>query len=67
MRLQENIIKENKDINIKRELETKVGIANSIYLNNIDIPPLTIKAIMINEVVPSDPLQDFMGCPTLII
>ena len=50
-------------MNIKRELETKVGIANSIYLNNIDIPPLTIKAIMINEVVPSDPLQDFYGTP----
>lgn len=63
MRLQENIIKENKDMNIKRELETKVGITNGIYLNNIDIPPLTIKAIMINEVVPSDPLQDFYGLP----
>ena len=50
-------------MNIKRELETKVGIANSIYLNNIDIPPLTIKAIMINEVVPSDPVQDFYGAP----
>ena len=50
-------------MNIKRELETKVGIANSIYLNNIDIPPLTIKAIMINEVVPTDPLQDFYGTP----
>ena len=50
-------------MNIKRELETKVGTANSIYLNNIDIPPLTIKAIMINEVVPSDPLQDFYGLP----
>ena len=52
-------------MNIKRELETKVGIANSIYLNNIDIPPLTIKAIMINEVVPSDPLQDFYGLPEI--
>ena len=50
-------------MNIKRELETKVGITNGIYLNNIDIPPLTIKAIMINEVVPSDPLQDFYGLP----
>ena len=50
-------------MNIKRELETKVGIANGIYLNNIDIPPLTIKAIMINEVVSSDPLQDFYGLP----
>ena len=50
-------------MNIKKELEAKAGIANGIYLNNIDIDPLTIKAIMINEVVPSDPLQDFYGTP----
>ena len=50
-------------MNIKKELETKAGITNGIYLNNIDIDPLTIKAIMINEVVPSDPLQDFYGTP----
>lgn len=50
-------------MNIRKELETKVGIANGIYLNNIDIDLLTIKAIMINEVVPSDPLQDFYGTP----
>ena len=31
-------------MNIKKELETKVGIANGIYLNNIDISPLTIKS-----------------------
>ena len=50
-------------MNIKKELETKVGIANNIYLNNFEIDPLTIKAIMINEVVPSDPLQDFYRTP----
>ena len=50
-------------MNIKKELEIKVGTANDIYLNNIEIDPLTIKAIMINEVVPSDPLQDFYGLP----
>ena len=50
-------------MNIKKELETKAGITNGIYLNNIDIDSLTIKAIMINEVVPSDPLQDFYGTP----
>ena len=50
-------------MNIKKELETKVGIADGIYLNDIDIDPLTIKAIMINEVVPADPLQDFYGTP----
>ncbi len=50
-------------MNIKKELEKKVGIADGIYLNNIEIDPLAIKAIMINEVVPSDPLQDFYGSP----
>lgn len=63
MKLQEIIIKENKDMNIKKELEMKVGITNGIYLNSIEIDPLRIKAIMINEVVPSDPLQDFYGTP----
>ena len=48
-------------MNIKKELETKVGIASDIYLNDIDIDPLTIKAIMINEVVPSDHVEDFYG------
>ena len=61
MRLQEITIQESKAMNIKKELETKIGIASGIYLNDIDIDPLTIKAIMINEVVPSDPLEDFYG------
>ena len=50
-------------MNIKEELETKAGLADGIYLNNIEIDPLAIKAIMINEVVPSDPSQDFYGVP----
>ena len=50
-------------MNMKKELETRVKKADGIYLNNIDIDPLTIKAIMINEVVPADPLQDFYGAP----
>lgn len=50
-------------MNIKRELEARAGTAGDIYLNNIEIDPLTIKAIMINEVVPLDPLQDFYGIP----
>lgn len=50
-------------MNIKKELEAKIGITNDIYLNSIEIDPLTIKAIMINEVAPSDPLQDFYGLP----
>ncbi len=50
-------------MNIKTELETKLGTKTGICLNNIEIDPLTIKAVMINEVVPSDPLQDFYGAP----
>lgn len=53
--------KEHGDMNIKTELETKLSTASGIYLNNIEIDPPTIKAIMINEVVPSDPIQDFYG------
>ncbi len=50
-------------MNIKTELETKLGTKTGICLNNIEIDPLIIKAVMINEVVPSDPLQDFYGAP----
>ena len=63
MKLQESVIKEKKDMNIRKELEAKVGKNGSIYLNNIEVDPLMIKAIMINEVVPSDALQDFYGAP----
>ena len=63
MKLPEIIIKEIKDMNIKKEIEMKVGTADNIYLNNIEVDPLMIKAIMINEVVPADPLQDFYGAP----
>jgi len=50
-------------MNIKKELETKAGVKEGIYLNNIEIDPLTVKAVMINEVVPLDPMQDFYGIP----
>ena len=50
-------------MNIRKEIEAKVGKNGSIYLNNIEVDPLMIKAIMINEVVPSDALQDFYGAP----
>ena len=48
-------------MNIKKELESKFGIKDNIYLNDIDINPLTIKAVMINEAVPLDPSDDFYG------
>ncbi|MDD3902532.1 MAG: uracil-DNA glycosylase [Sphaerochaeta sp.] len=48
-------------MNVKQELEKIIGTAERVYLNDIDVDPLEIRAIMINEVVPSDPSQDFYG------
>ena len=48
-------------MNMKKELEKKAGIGKGIYFNDIEIDPLGIKAVIINEVVPPDPLQDFYG------
>jgi Uracil-DNA glycosylase len=48
-------------MNIRAELEKAVGIAENIQLNDLELDPLKIKAIMINEVVPADPAQDFYG------
>lgn len=48
-------------MNIKKELEKISGTANGFYFNDIEIAPLTIKAILINEVVPANPLDDFYG------
>lgn len=48
-------------MNIKRTLEVTLGSNDHIQLNNIDIDPAGIRAIMINEVVPQDPAQDFYG------
>lgn len=50
-------------MNIKKTLENVVGISEEIRLNDIDIDPSTIKAILINEIVPSDASQDFYGVP----
>lgn len=50
-------------MNIKKQLEMNLGVADGIHLNDVEIDPLTIQAVMINEVVPSDPLQDFYGAP----
>lgn len=50
-------------MNIKKQLEVNLGVTDGVCLNDVEIDPLTIKAIMINEVVPSDPLQDFYGAP----
>lgn len=48
-------------MNVKMELEKAVGVAEGMYLNDVEVDPLGIRAVMINEVVPADPLQDFYG------
>lgn len=48
-------------MNIKKELEKTVGIKENIQLNDLDVDLSKIVAIMINEVVPIDPSQDFYG------
>ena len=49
-------------MNIKKELE-RIGIpqGKDIRLNDLDIDESSIRAVMINEVVPADPKQDFYG------
>ncbi len=57
-----NILGERKkEMNIKEELLRKVSMTEDIQLNDIDTDIGKIKAVMINEVVPADPLQDYYG------
>ena len=48
-------------MNIKKELEKINDTSKHFQFNDIDVDPLSIKAIMINEVVPADRYQDFYG------
>ena len=46
-------------MNIRRELESRLGTQPHIHLNDIDLDPAAIRAVMISEVIPADPAQDF--------
>lgn len=48
-------------MNIKSELQQLCGDTRHRRLNDVNIEPETIRAIMINEVVPSCPEEDFYG------
>ena len=50
-------------MNIKSELQQLCGDTKNLRLNDVNIEPGTIRAIMINEVVPSCPEDDFYGKP----
>ena len=46
-------------MNIKSELQQLCGDTQNLRLNDVNIEPETIRTIMINEVVPSCPEEDF--------
>lgn len=48
-------------MNVREELEKSIGKSDEIRLNDIEIDPHSIKAIMINEVVPVNSSDDFYG------
>lgn len=48
-------------MNIQKELQQISAGEADLRFNNVDIAPETIRAIMINEVVPSCPEEDFYG------
>ena len=50
-------------MNIKSEIQQLCGDTQNLRLNDVNIEPGTIRAIMINEVVPSCPEDDFYGKP----
>ena len=48
-------------MNIKQTIEAQLGSQPHIHLNDVEIDPAGIQAIMVNEIVPDDPTQDFYG------
>lgn len=50
-------------MNIQKELQQFSAGEADMQFNNVDVAPETIRAIMINEVVPSCPEEDFYGKP----
>lgn len=48
-------------MNIKNALEKALGPNDDLRLNDLDIHPESIRAILINEVVPENPDDDFYG------
>ena len=48
-------------MNIRYELENRLSEQPHIHLNDVDLDPAAIRAVMISEVVPADPAQDFYG------
>lgn len=48
-------------MNVKEVLQQFVEVETNLRFNNVEVTPETIHAIMINEIVPSNPEEDFYG------
>lgn len=48
-------------MNIRKSLQTIDASGSNFYFNDVDVVPENIKAVLINEVVPQDPDNDFYG------
>ena len=48
-------------MNIKSVLSTMGATKSDLYFNDVEVIPEKIKAILINEVVPLNPKDDFYG------
>lgn len=48
-------------MNIKNALSSLDTANDNFYFNDIEVIPEEVKAILINEVVPSNPYDDFYG------
>jgi hypothetical protein len=53
-------------MNVKAELLRFIENSTNLRLNDVNIEPEKIRAIMINEVVPVDSDDDFYGKPVLL-
>ena len=48
-------------MNVKQELERVFGALERVQFNDLEIDPLKVQAVMLNEAAPADPAQDFYG------
>ncbi|MBR3763982.1 MAG: uracil-DNA glycosylase [Clostridia bacterium] len=48
-------------MNVRQALQSQLSLPDHIRLNDVDLDPASVRAVLINEVVPDDPAQDFYG------
>ena len=48
-------------MNIREEMEKRNGNQEAFVFQDLEVKPEQIRAVLINEVVPSNPADDFYG------